>query len=373
MSYSTVAGHRSMALDAVRNAAYARALRRSITADSIVLDLGAGTGIHGLLAARLGARRVYLVEAEDVIAVAAELARTNRLDERIRCIHGRLEDVVLPEPVDIIVSALTGNFLLSEDLLPSLFHARDRVLKPGGTLLPSAATMIAVPVTAARMHQKEIASWSVPQEGIGLDAARPYAANTVFYRAEELRDAAYLAEPRTLHSLDFSTDTYSHVHAEVTYEIAQSGICHGWLGWFTMKLGDEWLSTSPLDKPLHWAPAFLPLDPPLALERGEQVSFTLDRAPFGDWAWRVRSARAAQRHSTLLSVPLAAATLTKAALDYRPSPTVHGRAVLDVLSWCDGQRTVSAIGQRLHDRYPERYATPSEALKFVREIVRRYT
>src|SRR6185503_4802475 len=92
-------------------------------------------------------------------------------------IHGRIEDVQLPEPVDVIVSVLTGNFLLTEDLIPSLLYARDRFLKPGGTLIPSEATMVIVPVSAPSLHEKEIACWSVPQHGIDLSPARPYAAN----------------------------------------------------------------------------------------------------------------------------------------------------------------------------------------------------
>src|SRR3954454_2492869 len=60
MTYVSVASHRSMALDRVRNDAYADALRAVVTPSSVVLDLGAGTGVHGLMAARMGARRVYL-------------------------------------------------------------------------------------------------------------------------------------------------------------------------------------------------------------------------------------------------------------------------------------------------------------------------
>src|SRR3954467_14013850 len=145
MSYVYVANHRSMALDRVRNERYARALAAVVNENSVVLDLGAGTGIHGMIAARLGARRVYLVEPEDVIAVAEEAVRTKQLQDVVRCVQGAVEDVEIPEPVDVIVSALTGNFLLSEDLLPVLFHARDRLLKPGGTLVPDQATIELVP------------------------------------------------------------------------------------------------------------------------------------------------------------------------------------------------------------------------------------
>ena len=372
MSYASVSGHRSMALDATRNQLYREALRQAVRPDSVVLDLGAGTGVHGLIAARLGAKRVYLVEPEDILAVAEEIVAANGLQETVRCLRGRLEDIQLPEPVDIIVSAVTGNFLVTEDLLPTLFHARDTALKPGGLLIPGAATMEATPVSAATIHAREIAGWSASTEGIDLSAARAYAANSVFYRLEELGDVEYLAEPRVLQKFDFSRDNDTSVHIDADYEITRSGVCHGWVGWFSMKLGDRWVSTSPRDEPLHWSPAFLPLDPPVAFEQGEQVSFTLDRAPFGDWTWRVRSATADQRHSTLLSAPMDAATLKKAVVDYAPSLNVDGRALAQVLGQCDGSASAMTIAQSLCARYPERYHSAAEALAFVQRIIKRY-
>jgi predicted RNA methylase len=125
-----------MTLDARRNQAYFEALKQVITPDSIVLDLGAGLGIHGLLSARLGAKRVYLVEPEDIITVAKDIAKANGYHDRVVCLQGKIEEVDIPELVDAIVSVFTGNFLLQEDLLPSLFYARDRYLKPDGTLIP---------------------------------------------------------------------------------------------------------------------------------------------------------------------------------------------------------------------------------------------
>ena len=227
----------------------ARRCNRSFVADSVVLDLGAGTGVHGLIAARLGAKRVYLVEPEDILAVAEEIVAANGLQETVRCLRGRLEDIQLPEPVDIIVSAVTGNFLLTEDLLPTLFHARDTALKPGGLLIPGAATMEATPVSAPTIHaQGDCRLVGVHRRHRSERRLGAYAANSVFYRLEELRDVEYLAEPRVLQTFDFSRDNYTSVHIDAVYEIARSGVCHGWVGWFSMKLGDRWVSTSPRDE-----------------------------------------------------------------------------------------------------------------------------
>lgn len=84
----------------------------SLAPESVVLDLGAGLGIHGLLAAQLGAKRVYLVEPEDIIAVAGQISQANGYGERVKCLQGVIEEVNLPEPVDVIISVFTGNFLL---------------------------------------------------------------------------------------------------------------------------------------------------------------------------------------------------------------------------------------------------------------------
>ena len=372
MSYQAVAAHRSMALDRVRNQAYACALRQVINDDSVVLDLGAGTGVLGLMAARMGAKHVYLVEPEDIIAVAEKNVTTNGLQDRVTCIQGRIEDVQLPERVDVIISVLTGNFLLTEDLLGTLFHARDTMLKPGGYLVPSAASMKAVPVSVPELHAEEIGAWSAAQHEVDLGSARTYAANTIFYGPSHLREATYLAEPSTLHTVDFHESDYSTVDADVHYEVTETGACHGWVGWLTIKLGDSWLSTSPRDKQLHWSPVFLPVDPPIELEKGQRVSFTLHRAPFGEWTWQVTTDTTSQKRSTFLSLPLKAATFKKAAPDYTPVLGPEGRALAYAVSRCDGSTTVTDIAASVRQQWPTRYRTDTEAMSFVQQVVKRF-
>lgn len=360
-----------MALDRTRNAGYADALARVVTESSVVLDLGAGVGIHGLMAARLGAKRVYLVEPEDVVTVAAEAVRANGLQDVVQCLHGSLDDVHVPEPVDVIVSVLTGNLLMSEDLLPVLFRARDALLKPSGVLIPDRATIVVAPVSAPRLHEREIASWSEPQHGVTLAAARAYAANTVHFRWDRTT-VAYLAEPREIHRLDFQSDSYGPIHAEAQFDVHTSELCHGFAGWFTMRLGERWVSTAPDAEPMHWSAGFLPLDPPVALSAGDRVTLRLDRAPFGDWTWLVSWPGGTQRHSTLLAEPMTMSTLRKASMDFVPALNVEGEAAQLVLTQCSGATTVREIANSIRERWPGKYRTPEDASRFVQSIVKRF-
>jgi len=369
--YRDVSRHRSMAQDSVRNAAYERALARVVTPDSVVLDLGAGTGILGVIAARLGARRVYLVEPEDVIEVAREVAAANGVGDRVVCVHGRIEDVTLPEPVSVIVSVLTGNFLVTEDLLSSLLYARDALLAKGGALVPKGAAMVAAPVSAPALYGTRVASWSELHTGLDLSAVRPYAANSIYYEADALRAAVPLATPQTLATMDFSRDAYGAVHARQEFAVTRDGVCHGWAGWTEIDLGGERLSTSPFAPQVHWSSAFLPLDPPLPVRAGSRLALQLDRAPRGDWTWVTTSGADAQQHSTLLGAPISVETLQRASPTYAPTLTEEGRRVLDVLAACDGTGSVEAIARRLHAVAPERWSL-SDALAFVQRTVRHF-
>src|SRR6266511_5050393 len=105
MSEYSLHHHAGMIRDRVRTDAYARALEEVVRPESVVLDLGAGTGILTLLAARAGARRIFAVEHADIIELARELAVANDLADRITFVQGTSTAVTLPEAADVVVSA----------------------------------------------------------------------------------------------------------------------------------------------------------------------------------------------------------------------------------------------------------------------------
>lgn len=56
---------------------------------------------------------------------------SNRLTERVVVIPGKVEEVTLPEQVDIIISEPMGYMLFNERMLESYLHAK-KFLKPNG-------------------------------------------------------------------------------------------------------------------------------------------------------------------------------------------------------------------------------------------------
>ena len=121
MSYEDPVDHRSMALDDYRNGFYEKALADLVGPSSVILDAGAGIGVLGLTAAKLGAKRVYLVEPSTDMEAAKIIAADNDLTDAVIFLPDRVEEAFVDVKVDAITSVFTGNFLLEEDLLRYYF------------------------------------------------------------------------------------------------------------------------------------------------------------------------------------------------------------------------------------------------------------
>ena len=101
--------------------------------DKIVLDIGCGTGILSIFAARAGAKHVYGIEFADIADYAREIVKKNNLSDKITIIKSKVEEAVLPvEKVDIIISEWMGYFLIYESMLDTVLYARDKWLNKDG-------------------------------------------------------------------------------------------------------------------------------------------------------------------------------------------------------------------------------------------------
>jgi SAM-dependent methyltransferase len=145
--------HESLLGDRRRNRPFYRALKKAVTPGCRVLDVGAGTGLWAIAAARLGAGTVVAVEREPLLAgLIKALARENGVADRIEVISGDARQLRLGKDFDVVVSETIGHILFDEEVIPLLIDARERFLKPGGVLIPSS---VALRVAAARLRGRD--------------------------------------------------------------------------------------------------------------------------------------------------------------------------------------------------------------------------
>merc|ERR1712087_601942 len=110
--------------------------------NKVVLDVGCGTGILSMFAAKAGAAKVIGVDMSSIVDYAKKIVEDNNLSDVVTIIRGKMEEIELPVPkVDIIISEWMGYFLLYESMLDTVLYARDKYLVPGGKMLPDRAEL----------------------------------------------------------------------------------------------------------------------------------------------------------------------------------------------------------------------------------------
>ena len=373
MSYSTIQDHQYMLFDTLRNSLYFEAIKNAVNHNSTVLDLGSGLGLHGFMAHSQGAKKVYLVEPSPIFDVTKMVMKANAFSEKIACIPSKIEEAALPEKMDVIISVFTGNFLLTEDLLPSLFYARDTYLRPGGKMIPDRAKMVVAPVSAPDYYAKHIDCWSKPLYGVDYSIARKFATNSLYYDPPERRKTFFLSEPADLLDLDFMTANEAACQNTIKFKTTSTGILHGFLGWFDTRLGDKWLSTSPQGEQTHWRQVFLPLESPIHVQKGDFISFDLKRPEFGEWSWTVGFNNTFQKHSTFLSMPLKTNDLLKQLDGYQGTVSSEGIAIIFILQKLNGKNTIESITDKLVKKYSDLFPDRKSANIFTKKIVKHYS
>ena len=132
--------------DRRRTGDYLAAIEAAVRPGDVVLDIGTGSGVLAVAAARAGARHVYAVEATGIGTVAAEVFAANGVADRITLVTGWSERIDLPEPADVLVAELIGSEPLEENILETTLDARRRLLTPTARLVPHTLTLRARPL-----------------------------------------------------------------------------------------------------------------------------------------------------------------------------------------------------------------------------------
>jgi precorrin-6B methylase 2 len=306
-SYGELPVHRWMLKDTERNEAYRRAIEHVVKPGDVVLDMGAGTGLLSIFAANAGARRVYAVERTEIAEVARRMVDRNGHAACIEVIHADLEDVVLPEKVDVLVSEWMGGFGVDENMLAPLLMARDRWLQPGGKIIPGRVTAMLAPV-ALPAFDEEIAYWQQRQHGVDMSVIASLTTQESFHTQTKLTVDSLLAEPQVMWSHDPYTCTVEEADqpytAKLSFRATRASKLSGVVTWFTAEMGNGTELTNAVGAPdTHWGRSLFPFDAPIDLAEGESFAVELHCDPSlpgsCEFYWSVKTdGRPLEEHDT---------------------------------------------------------------------------
>ncbi|MBN2798409.1 MAG: 50S ribosomal protein L11 methyltransferase [Deltaproteobacteria bacterium] len=245
--------HLRLLSDAPRNEALLELLRRRAPGNR-VLEIGCGTGLLSLAAAKLGARKVYAVEPTPLVEVAEQLVRDNGLQGIVEVLRGEVQDLA-PRPVDLVFSELLNADPFVEGVLDAS-AAGAEWLAPRGHLAPSRlrvwAALVREPgsaqeARAARDQVRALASRLDLNLGSLLDAlgdAGPYS-----YVAAA---PALASAPALIWDLALGTDEEPEEERVVPLLPLEPGPVGGVVLWFEAQLDEGLVMSNAPGVSGHW-------------------------------------------------------------------------------------------------------------------------
>ena len=257
-SYSTFYIHEEMIKDKIRTGSYKKAIENNkiIFKDKIVLDIGSGTGILSIFAAKAGAKHVYGIEYADIADYSKEIIKQNNLSDKITIIQSKVEEANLPvDKVDIIISEWMGYFLLYESMLDTLLFARDKWLKKDGYLLPDKAQIYLAGIQDSLYKYNKIDSWDNVY-GFNFSVLKnPALAEPII---DNFPNNNIISNSCKIFDIDLYTVKVEDLDFSAGYEIIfnKDDTFNGFVTWFDVEFdkipNKITLSTSPYEPSTHW-------------------------------------------------------------------------------------------------------------------------
>jgi len=376
-------GYGSMVADRVRVDAYAEALRKTVRAGSVVVEIGTGPGIFAVLACQVGASRVYAIEPSEIIQVAREVAAANGYTDKIEFFEQFSNHVTLPTRADVIVSDLRGVLPLLERHIPAIVDARRRFLAPGGTLIARKDTLWAAIAEAPKPYGELVDPWDHNAFGQDLSPARRLIVNHV--QKVSVDADRLLTVGRLWTTLDYNRVENPDVRGSLEWRVERGGTGHGLVVWFDADLVDGiGFSNAPSGRETVYGSLFFPWPQPVPLVPCQSVTVNLDAKLIEEdyvWRWSTRieppdGSGVPVIHfeqSQLAGEVLSRAKLHRRAATYVPRLSEEGRLRRRALELMDGRASLEHIARQLTTEFPQRFSKWEQALSYVGAVSQEYS
>jgi predicted RNA methylase len=276
--------HFEMLADVKRNEAYQKAIEKVVSKDSIVLDIGTGSGLLAMMAARAGSENVIACEMHPRLAqTAQEIISLNGYKDVVKVVaekSTRLKvDQDLPSKANIIISEILDVGVLGEGVLPTIRHALQNLATKDVKLIPAKVNiygqLIEIPSRSIVNPVKEIS-------GFNLSPFEQYRIPDEYIRITLKAEKYRILSPVTK-IIDF--DFYNLPQAfpddqerqlSIDFKINKSGSVQALVFWFDLYLDEEIVVSSRVDGELeHWGQALFCFTNPKNVSEGDSMTISL--------------------------------------------------------------------------------------------------
>ncbi len=275
-----------------RNQAYFDALKAVVKPDSMVFEIGTGSGLLAMMAAKLGAKQVTTCESVSLIAETAnQIIKDNHYEKTIQVIAKKSTDIAVGEDLkmqtDILVSEIFSSELLGEHVLPSLEDAKRRLLKPNGKVIPAASSIMVALFTGDDIKRNLLVEDAF---GFNLQGFNKIVSNKRMIARNDL-NIELLSDSVAAFSFDFEGESSFPAQSKTLQITAtKAGLCFGLVQWLQLDMnGDQKVMfenhPSQTSKVSNWQQCAYLFDAPIAVKVGQILTINASHNRAVPWFW----------------------------------------------------------------------------------------
>lgn len=270
--------HFVMLNDHQRNKAFDEALKNAVTPDTVVLDIGSGTGLLAMMAVRAGAKQAFTCEMVPAIAeLARETVELNGMAERIVILDKKSTSLTvgnqMTRKANLLVTETVDSSLLAEDIVASITHAKANLLTEDAQIIPCAATVYAMVLESPQLRNLNSVGTVA---GFDVSLINRYA--TAHYVPARLAffDYTPLTEPFEVFHFDFVNGEIVPEQKTISVRATRDGVGQCIAFWFNMQLDEKTAITNEPGTTVHWDQALQCLDTEVEIRAGDILSITVE-------------------------------------------------------------------------------------------------
>lgn len=276
-----------MLTDDARVAAYSAAIRAAVKPGDRVIEIGAGIGFFSVLAARAGAAHVDALDTNPVVHLGRRIAEANGCGDRIAFHAIDAEQFEIDTPSDVIVADLRGPNALAGTSLRVMLHARRRLLRPGGVVVPARDTLFCAPARRPAVFRREVEA-ALARPEVSLGPAGRIAYDTPIRCPVEREDL--LASGEAWAEIDYAMLEGTDCSGGASWAFERPVSVGGLAIWFDCDLGNAvGFSTIPGGEVRAYSQMFVPFREAVEVESGDSLRTAIDVRLVRNeyvWSWR---------------------------------------------------------------------------------------